>query len=137
MDKTYTLNTISEVASILIANATSGIFLFYGEMGVGKTTLIKEIALQLGVTEAITSPTFSIVNEYLGNKKTIYHFDFYRIVDETEALDIGIEDYFNREAWIFIEWPDKIKKYLPKNANSINLTTNSDGSRKIKIAPMN
>lgn len=137
MDKTYTLNKISEVASILIANATSGIFLFYGEMGVGKTTLIKEIALQLGVTEAITSPTFSIVNEYRGNKKTIYHFDFYRIVDETEALDIGIEDYFNREAWIFIEWPDKIKKYLPKNANSINLTTNSDGSRKIKIAPMN
>ena len=84
-------------------------FLFYAEMGVGKTTLIKELSLQLGVVDIISSPTFSIVNEYISLKNgKIYHFDFYRLKDEKEAFDFGYEEYFYGDEYCFIEWPDKV-----------------------------
>ena len=88
-------------------------FIFYAEMGIGKTTLIKELSLQLGVTDVVSSPTFSIVNEYdtLNNGK-IYHFDFYRLDDEVEALDLGCEEYFLSDNYCFIEWPDKIPNLI-------------------------
>ena len=85
------------------------IFAFYGNMGVGKTTLIKELSLQLGVVDLVSSPTFSIVNEYTtlrGYK--IYHFDFYRLKNEEEVFDLGFEQYFNGNDYCFIEWPDKL-----------------------------
>ncbi len=83
-------------------------------MGAGKTTLIKQLIKQLGVTDNVSSPTFSLVNEYQNNKgKSIFHFDFYRIKDEVEALDIGIEEYFDTDAYCFIEWSEMIAGLLP------------------------
>jgi tRNA threonylcarbamoyladenosine biosynthesis protein TsaE len=82
-------------------------------MGVGKTTLIKELSLQLGVNEVVSSPTFSIVNEYLTKENCkIYHFDFYRLQDEQEAFDMGYEEYFFSDAYCFIEWPEKIPNLI-------------------------
>jgi len=95
---------------------------------------LKEIIKQLGVTDNVSSPTFSLVNEYLSiNNKTIYHFDFYRIEEETEALDIGIEDYFYKNAWCFIEWPQNIESYLPKKSVVVNIEIVDEFTRKIII----
>ncbi|WP_026452042.1 tRNA (adenosine(37)-N6)-threonylcarbamoyltransferase complex ATPase subunit type 1 TsaE [Aequorivita capsosiphonis] len=129
MELTYTQDQITEVAEQIINSSTSKIFLFYGEMGVGKTTLIKEIVKQLGVTETSGSPSFSIVNEYEGTDGTIYHFDFYRINDIEEAYDIGVEDYFYSDNYVFIEWPEKIKDLLPEYAIALNIQKNKNGSR--------
>lgn len=135
MDEIYTLNKLPSIALqiIKLAKNTKNI-LFYAEMGAGKTTLIKEIIKQLGVTDNVSSPTFSLVNEYLSiNNETIYHFDFYRIEDETEALDIGIEDYFYKDAWCFIEWPQNIESYLPKKSVVVNIEIVDEVTRKIII----
>jgi len=123
MNETYTLDKLPSIATKLIKLAKDKkIILFYAEMGAGKTTLIKEIIKQLGVTDNVSSPTFSLVNEYQNtNNELIYHFDFYRIEDETEALDIGIDDYFYKDAWCFIEWPQNINSFLPKNAITVNI----------------
>ena len=88
-------------------------FAFYADMGVGKTTLIKELSLQLDVVDVVSSPTFSIVNEYhTKNKSRIYHFDFYRIEEEREAYDMGYEEYFFSDDYCFIEWPEKIPSLI-------------------------
>jgi tRNA threonylcarbamoyladenosine biosynthesis protein TsaE len=136
MEFTYTENEINEVATTLLKHSTSKIFLFYGEMGVGKTTLIKEIVKQLGVLQPSSSPSFSIVNEYDSREGIVYHFDFYRINDVTEAYDIGLEDYLYSGNYVFIEWPDKIDPLLPEDATTIYLKANTNGSRNIKIMPM-
>ncbi|MCZ4318978.1 tRNA (adenosine(37)-N6)-threonylcarbamoyltransferase complex ATPase subunit type 1 TsaE [Aequorivita viscosa] len=136
MERNYTENEINEVATSLLDQSTSKIFLFYGEMGVGKTTLIKEMVKQLGVEDPSSSPSFSIVNEYESNAGLIYHFDFYRINNYTEAYDIGLEDYLYSENYVFIEWPDKINPLLPENATNIYIKANTNGSRNIKIKPM-
>ncbi len=134
MNKNYTLQEVSQIAKELIDQVSDKILLFYGEMGVGKTTLIKELVKQLGSTDVVSSPTFSLVNEYLSHDgATIYHFDFYRIKNEVEALDIGIEDYLYDDNWCLIEWPDKVKNLLPLNAVAIHLSKNEDGSRTITI----
>ena len=91
-------------------------FLFFGEMGVGKTTLIKALSLHLGVQDVVSSPTFSIVNEYITQKKEkIYHFDFYRIKNEGEAFDLGYEEYFFSSAFCFVEWPEKVQNLIEDN----------------------
>ncbi len=137
MNISYTLNQIPQIAKQIIDEASSKILLFYGEMGVGKTTLIKEIVKQLEVDDVVTSPTFSLVNEYVSRKgETIYHFDFYRIEDENEVLDIGIEEYFDRDNWCLIEWPENIKNIVPLNAVKIRLSTNEDETRSIKMVNM-
>jgi len=108
--------------------------LFYGIMGVGKTTLIKELCKVLGIDDVTSSPTFSIVNEYVTNSnEKVYHFDFYRIEDEEEAYDIGFEDYFYDEAWCLIEWPENVQNLLPLNAVEIHLTQLDDGQRNIQL----
>ena len=89
------------------------IFLFYGDMGAGKTTFIKSLCAYLGVREGVTSPTFSIVNEYEGEKTKVFHFDFYRLKNQSEALDMGYEEYFYSDNYCFIEWPEKIADLLP------------------------
>jgi len=130
----YTLSQLSQVATQIIEKASNKILLFYGEMGVGKTTLIKEIVKQLEVDDVVSSPTFSLVNEYLSRKgETIYHFDFYRIEDKNEVLDIGIDEYFDSENWCLIEWPENIKNIVPLNAVKIRLSTNEDKTRSIKM----
>ena len=105
MQITYMLQDLPQIANQLVLKAASKTILFYGEMGVGKTTLIKEIAKRIGVTEMLCSPTFSIVNEYELENDKLFHFDCYRLASEEEALDIGIEDYLFSGHWNLIEWP--------------------------------
>ena len=100
-------DNIAIAKKILESCNTVRIFAFYGELGAGKTTLIKRFCEHLGVEESITSPTFTLVNEYEGELDTIYHFDFYRIKIETEAYDIGCDEYFFSGSYNFIEWPEK------------------------------
>ena len=106
------------------------VFAFYGSMGAGKTTFIKAICEQLGVTDVINSPTFAIVNEYLAkNGEPVYHFDFYRIKNEREAMDIGYEDYVYSGNLCFMEWPELIEDILPTDAVRIKIEEQPDGSR--------
>ena len=134
MNTDYDLTDLPAIASKIIASIPHKTLLFYGEMGVGKTTLIKEICLQLGVLDNISSPTFSLVNEYQTTEnEQVYHFDFYRITDEIEALDIGIDDYFYNNDWCLIEWPQNIKNLLPLNALEIHLSMAANGKRNIVI----
>ena len=134
MNKNYSLENLSEVATELISSAKNKTLLFYGQMGVGKTTLIKEICKQLGVLDTISSPTFSLVNEYETSKiEKVFHFDFYRIAQEEEALDIGIEEYFDNNDWCLIEWPENIENLLPLDAVEIHLSILKDQNRNIQI----
>ena len=136
MNEKYSLAQLSDIAQQVIASANSKILLFYGEMGVGKTTLIKEICATLGTDDVTSSPTFSLVNEYHTHAgEIVYHFDFYRIEKEEEAYDIGIEDYFYSDAWCLIEWPKNIQNLLPLNATEVHLTQLSDGQRNIQLKP--
>jgi tRNA threonylcarbamoyladenosine biosynthesis protein TsaE len=98
------------------------VFAFYGKMGAGKTTFIKALCLKLGVIDNISSPTFSIINEYKTKKdESIFHFDFYRIKNINEAFDLGYEDYFYSNSFCFIEWPEKIEELLPENCLKITI----------------
>ncbi|MEI6508122.1 MAG: tRNA (adenosine(37)-N6)-threonylcarbamoyltransferase complex ATPase subunit type 1 TsaE [Bacteroidota bacterium] len=112
MNFTYTENEITVAAQKIIeASGNYTIWTFDGEMGAGKTTLIKAICKTLGVEDEVSSPTFSLVNEYKTNDgKTIYHFDFYRIKNIEEVYDIGYEDYFYSNNICLIEWPEKIEE---------------------------
>jgi tRNA threonylcarbamoyladenosine biosynthesis protein TsaE len=126
MMKNYTLKEITEVAKDVISNSKNKILLFYGEMGVGKTTLIKEIVKQLGILDTVSSPTFSLVNEYHSNSgEKVYHFDFYRINKEEEAMDMGIEEYFDSDSWCLVEWPNKVENLLPLESVTITITEKS------------
>ncbi|MFD2598413.1 tRNA (adenosine(37)-N6)-threonylcarbamoyltransferase complex ATPase subunit type 1 TsaE [Sphingobacterium corticis] len=109
------------------------VILFYGDMGAGKTTLIKEICRALGVSDNTSSPTFSIVNEYDSENGSIYHFDFYRLRDEQEAFDLGYEEYLYSGNYCFIEWPDKISNLLPTNYRSIRIEIRAPESRNITL----
>jgi len=110
------------------------IFLFEAPMGAGKTTIIKAICKELGVTEHVTSPTFSIVNEYMSKDGPLYHFDFYRLKTEQEAYDLGYEEYFYSGSYCFVEWPQKIISLLPNDAFTIHIEINKDQSRLLKIS---
>ena len=134
MNKNYSLLNLNQIAKDIIKNSKHKVLLFHGEMGVGKTTLIKEICKELGTDDITSSPTFSIVNEYITlNDETIYHFDFYRLNNEEEAYNIGVEDYFHTDAWCFIEWPSVIKNLLPLITNNIYLTKLDDDQRNIQL----
>lgn len=134
MKQNYTLQEISKIAKEIIENVNCKILLFHGEMGAGKTTLIKELVKQLGVNEIASSPTFSLVNEYKTNTgQTIYHFDFYRINSEEEAFDIGVEEYFYSNNWCFIEWGEKVENLLPLDIININIGILSKNQRTIEI----
>lgn len=104
-----------------------------GQMGAGKTTLINEILRQMGVDVLNGSPTFAILNEYFSvNYGIIYHFDFYRIEDEIEALDIGVEEIFEEDAYVFIEWPERIENLLPNHYVKLSIALN-DTKRIIEL----
>src|SRR5690606_40802538 len=105
------------------------IFLFYGNMGAGKTTLINALCRALNVQDHTSSPTFSIVNEYASPHGSLYHFDFYRLKNETEAFDMGYEEYFYSGNYCFVEWPDKIANLLPLHYVKINMETNENQDR--------
>lgn len=131
----HTLDELQAAAEqILSAYANDRIFLLKGQMGAGKTTLVNALCKALGVTEATSSPTFSIVNEYSSSSGPIYHFDFYRLKKEEEALDLGYEEYFYADAFCFVEWPEKIENLLPEDARTIRIEALSPTSRKISVA---
>jgi len=134
MNKNYSIEELNLVAKEILATTKSKSILFYGDMGTGKTTLIKELCKELGIEDVAHSPTFSLVNEYHTTKNEIvYHFDFYRIEDENEAYDIGIEDYFDADAWCFIEWPQNIENLLPLESTEIHLSVLENGQRNIQL----
>ena len=129
----YNLEDISLAADFILKNATCKTLIFNGVMGSGKTTLIKALVNRLGSTDNVSSPTFSIVNEYNANGSTVFHFDFYRIENEYEALDIGVEDYMSQNNWCFLEWAEKIPNLIPNNVNYINFNESEDDTRTIEI----
>lgn len=117
----FSLDKIDEIAKKVLQNSRTKIIVFSGQMGSGKTTLISSISKILGSNSTVSSPTFSIVNEYELPNDKIYHFDFYRIKNYTEALDIGFEEYLKSDSWNFIEWPEKIYPLLPKGIIHLKL----------------
>jgi len=129
----YNIENINDVAKRLINNLTSKTLLIYGNMGVGKTTMVKAIAKLLGSYDDVSSPTFSIVNEYEANNIKIYHFDLYRIKEVEELYNLGIEDYLFSDNWSIIEWPEKIENMVPIHFDRIDLELNSDNSRTLKL----
>lgn len=109
------------------------IFLFYGHMGAGKTTFINALCAALEVQDSTSSPTFSIVNEYASSHGPLYHFDFYRLKDESEALDLGYEEYFYSGNYCFVEWPEKIENLLPSHYLKITIEAIDNQSRSITV----
>ncbi|MFV0540665.1 MAG: tRNA (adenosine(37)-N6)-threonylcarbamoyltransferase complex ATPase subunit type 1 TsaE [Aestuariibaculum sp.] len=128
---TYNLNEIEDVAQTLINKFDSKIILFEGDMGTGKTTLIKNIVTLLGSGDEVSSPTFSIVNEYYLINGKVYHFDLYRINDIDEILDFGIEDYLDSGNWVFIEWPNMVKPLLPSHYNILTVSIGTNNNRQL------
>jgi tRNA threonylcarbamoyladenosine biosynthesis protein TsaE len=132
MEIIFSLEEINAVAQKILSENPKKVLLFKGNMGVGKTTLIKSLAKNLGVNDATSSPTFSLVNQYqITDNQYIYHFDVYRLKNETEALDMGIEEYLYSGNWCFIEWPENIPSLIPEEHSTINIEILPDGKRKL------
>ena len=134
----YTLNNINNaIEKILPYLQKYKVVLFNGTMGAGKTTLISALCKKLSSADDISSPTFSIVNEYLSNIGKIYHFDFYRIENIEEAFDIGLEEYLYSNDYCFIEWAEKIEELLPNSYLIVNISILSEIERSIEIIEYN
>lgn len=134
MEIIFSIDEILDVAKKIISENPHKIVLFHGTMGAGKTTLIKALSKELGVKNATSSPTFSLVNEYkIENSNFVYHFDVYRLKSETEALDMGIDDYLYSGNWCFIEWAEKIPNLIPDKYSSIYLSITADGKRHLRM----
>ncbi len=131
----YNKKQLQEISKQILDKASSKTLCFYGDMGAGKTTLIKALVKELGGQETANSPTFGIVNEYHFQEGKLlgYHFDFYRLDDETEALDLGLEDYLSQDCWIFMEWPEKIPSFLPIERTEIHINITGASTRELKI----
>ena len=128
------LSEINHIAARFIqAHPADRIFAFYGSMGVGKTTFIKALCEEMQVLDYVTSPTFALINEYKTETNiTIFHFDFYRIKDISEAFDLGYEDYFYSGDYCYIEWPELIEPLLPSIAVRVYIRETEDGTRIIE-----
>ena len=134
MEIVFTLDELELVAQKVIDQHPSKVILFHGEMGVGKTTLIKQLCKTLGVSSATSSPTFSLVNEYETiDNQVVYHFDFYRLKNEMEALDMGADDYFYSGNWCFIEWAEKIPSLIPDEHAVITIKIVENGKRHLTL----
>jgi tRNA threonylcarbamoyladenosine biosynthesis protein TsaE len=134
MDILFSIDQLEEVAQQIIAQNPNKVILFHGEMGVGKTTLIKQLCTSLGVQGATSSPTFSLVNEYEASQnQLVYHFDFYRVNKEEEALDMGVDEYLYSGHWCFIEWAEKIENLIPDTHSVIHIDALADGTRKLTL----
>lgn len=130
----FSLDEINAAARKLIDAAPFKVIVFNGDMGVGKTTFIKALCLELGVKDATASPTFSLVNEYSSETgEVMYHFDVYRLKSEEEAYDFGIEDYLYSGNYCFIEWAEKIPNLIPPNHTTVNLRILADGRRELEL----
>ena len=134
MQITYDLSEIDRIAHRVLAESQHTIFLFYGMMGSGKTTLIKSMLKSLGVTETVSSPTFALVQEYSNTRNDrFYHFDLYRIQQAEEVLDIGFEEYVSDGEYLFIEWPEIITNYLPEAYTKIQLSQKNTQKRTLEM----
>jgi tRNA threonylcarbamoyladenosine biosynthesis protein TsaE len=134
MNISFSLDEINNVAQQILEQNPNKVMLFHGEMGVGKTTLIKALAKKLGINDVTSSPTFSLVNEYqTDNGQTVYHFDFYRLNNEIEALDMGADEYLYSGNWCFIEWAEKISSLIPQAHSTISITLLADGNRSLEL----
>jgi len=129
----YGINEVEQVAKQLIEQAKTKTLLFYGGMGVGKTTLIKTIVRILGSDDDVNSPTFSIINEYKLKDEKIYHFDLYRINNLEDAYNFGIEDYLDSEYWKLIEWPEKIDSILHDDFDRIEIKLDTVNNRILSL----
>ncbi|QXP58951.1 tRNA (adenosine(37)-N6)-threonylcarbamoyltransferase complex ATPase subunit type 1 TsaE [Olleya sp. HaHaR_3_96] len=129
----YKLEEVELVAKKLLETATSKILLFEGEMGVGKTTLIKTLVKLLGSNDVVSSPTFALVNEYVGDTNTIYHFDLYRIETEDELYDFGIDTYIDSDHYVFVEWPSILKPLIQDQFTVVNITLSENTTRQLKM----
>ncbi|GIZ14309.1 tRNA (adenosine(37)-N6)-threonylcarbamoyltransferase complex ATPase subunit type 1 TsaE [Capnocytophaga catalasegens] len=129
----YQLAEIEQVAQQILPLIQSKIILLQGSMGMGKTTLVKALVKALKIDDVVSSPTFSLVNEYRNSTSVIFHFDFYRIKNEQEALDMGIEEYIYSGNWCFIEWSENIASLLPENVTEIIITPIDSYTRSLTI----
>tara|TARA_R110000751_G_scaffold92457_1_gene180917 strand:+ start:235 stop:642 length:408 start_codon:yes stop_codon:yes gene_type:complete len=134
MELTYDLTQVDDVADSILKHAENKIILFHGELGAGKTTLIKSLVSKLGSEDTVSSPTFSIVNEYATtDNNVILHFDLYRLNSEEEAYDIGIEEYLERDCWKFIEWPERINIFDTFAVHSATIISVNENKRRLKF----
>lgn len=130
----YDLEGIHLAARFLLDNVSAKVLLFYGEMGAGKTTLIKEIARTLGVEGATSSPTFSLVNEYhIPPQGKLFHFDMYRLKKESEAYDMGMDEYLYSGHWCLVEWPENIPNLIPEEHHKVKIVVLADGKRRLTL----
>ena len=130
-------NELDFISKEIFEKFKSKVFLFYGEMGVGKTAFIKSICKHLNVVDVVSSPTFSIVNQYVNDQdEFMYHFDFYRTNNKNEIFDIGYEEYLFSDSFCFIEWPERLDNLLPNKYLEIKMKLR-DGNRAIKIKEIN
>jgi tRNA threonylcarbamoyladenosine biosynthesis protein TsaE len=138
MEFVYTENQIEQILPDVLSAIPNKFLLFHGSMGAGKTTLIKALVKVLGGAQQGNSPSFGLVNEYSteGGALLGYHFDFFRIEDEEEALDIGLEEYLSQDAWIFMEWPEKISSLVPEDATHLFIDIVDPQTRKLTIGKM-
>lgn len=130
----YNESQLAEACEHILREAASKVLLFHGEMGAGKTTLIKTLVKKLGSRDTVSSPTFSLVNEYQSEHGPLYHFDLYRLEDEEEAWDIGLNEYLESGAWCFVEWPDKGGSIIPDNATLIEIKVLFNGKRELSLS---
>ena len=136
--KTLHIDSLAELPeaaeAVIEALGTRTVVAFRGAMGAGKTTLIREIAAQLGSADNVTSPTFAIVNQYSGRDgRPVYHFDFYRIDRPEEAYDFGYEEYFYSGDLCLVEWPEEIETLLPDDTMTVRITADSEQGRTVEI----
>ncbi len=116
------------------AMGESTVFALYGPMGAGKTTFVKALCAQLGVRDVVCSPTFALLNEYETAQGTpVYHFDFYRIRNLAEAIDMGCPDYFSSGSLCLIEWPEMVEDILPPDTVRVDMTVMADGGRRLSF----
>jgi tRNA threonylcarbamoyladenosine biosynthesis protein TsaE len=135
MEIIFSLDEIDNVAQKILSENPKKVILFNGNMGVGKTTLIKALTKKLGVNDSTSSPTFSLVNEYQSNdNQYIYHFDVYRLKNEIEALDMGIDEYLYSGHWCFIEWSENIPNLIPEEHSTIKIEMLTDGKRHLNLS---
>jgi tRNA threonylcarbamoyladenosine biosynthesis protein TsaE len=134
MEFIFELEEIQKVAEKVVQEHPKKVIIFNGAMGAGKTTFIKSLAKELGVNDMTSSPTFALVNEYEAiDSQLVYHFDVYRLKSETEALDMGIDEYLYSGHWCFIEWAENIPNLIPEQHSVIQIEILPDGKRKLAL----
>lgn len=136
MEFIYNEGELPNVAKQIVTHSKSKILAFYAPMGAGKTTLIKSLVKELGSSDTVSSPTFGLVNEYALETGELlgFHFDFYRLNDESEAMDMGLDDYLSSNGWKFMEWPEKIPNLLPTDIQNITIEIIDETTRKLILS---